>query len=114
MRTAGTKGSKAAATRTNLNAASLLRRLMDRLVHPDAWHRCSLSLRHQLALLQCKGKGKRNGVTFPWLCVCLTMLDHRQVVAGRTFVRCWNMHRARFLRHCLGRQLCMRGPDGQP
>lgn len=40
VRSAGTKGARAVATRTNLNASSLLRRLMDRLVHPDANQRC--------------------------------------------------------------------------
>ena len=34
-------GAKAVASRTNLNAGSLLRRLMDRLVHPDAYQRCA-------------------------------------------------------------------------
>ncbi|KAK9796984.1 hypothetical protein WJX73_006710 [Symbiochloris irregularis] len=54
VRTASTKDAKAGASRTNLNASSLLRRLMERLVHPDACQRlgaakamalCSRSLR---------------------------------------------------------------------
>ncbi|KAK9813338.1 hypothetical protein WJX73_001242 [Symbiochloris irregularis] len=36
---ASTRGAKAAAAGSNVNASSLLRRLMDRLVHPDAFKR---------------------------------------------------------------------------